>query len=226
MFVCNLRSFLPSLRNTALGAVLMTMSAATGANLIIDGDFASGTLDAWTTFTTDNGTIGTPLVRPFETIEGVASNAASFNVGRLPNTEGEGGGGIFQEFTFGGGTLTASMDVASFLDAGPGTANTNAGIFSLLLNGIVVDSIDFGRIEGGEILRSHLQFTGALDVGESELRVLITRPFVQPSGLRQYVDNIAVFQESDVPVPVPAPGTLALLGIGLAGLALTRRRKR
>ena len=38
------------------------------------------------------------------------------------------------------------------------------------------------------------------------------------------LDNLFLFGSGD-PAPVPEPGTLALLGFGLAGLGLTRRRK-
>ena len=59
-------------------AVTLVASAAPVPN----GDFETGDLTGWTTFTTTNGTIGTPAVVPFDTTGSGASNAAEFNVGR------------------------------------------------------------------------------------------------------------------------------------------------
>jgi hypothetical protein len=71
-------------------AVTLVASAAP----VVNGDFETGDLTGWTTFTTANGTIGTPAVVSFDTTGTGASNAAKFNVGRqvLGSGAPEGGG--------------------------------------------------------------------------------------------------------------------------------------
>ena len=57
---------------------------------------------------------------------------------------------------------------------------------------------------------------------DEELRGFF-EPFQLPGGLFQYVDNVALSGTSVV-AAAPEPGTLALLGLGIAGLAVRRRK--
>ena len=70
------------LRNISL-LVVFLMSKPAYANLITNGDFNAG-LSAWTTFTTGNGTIGSPTTTLFD-VDGdsVSTSAAQFLVGQV-----------------------------------------------------------------------------------------------------------------------------------------------
>jgi hypothetical protein len=84
--------------------------------------------------------------------------------------------------------------------------------FNVLLDSFLGSPTDFGSITG---------YIG-LDVGTNSVAyALLDVPAV--SGHNMYVDNI-VYQASASPVPEPA--TLSLLGLGLAGAAVVRYRRR
>ena len=95
-------------------ALVLFLAAAAEASPITltNADFSSG-LTGWTTFTTANGSLGPaplPSTQSFD-VDGdtVATSAAWFQVGQIVFTSGvQAGGGIFQSFTSGAGSLTAT----------------------------------------------------------------------------------------------------------------------
>jgi PEP-CTERM motif len=214
----NLAKFLDPITKTVLGVVVVSISTAAGANLITNGNFDTGNLNGWTTFTTANGTIGTPSVVPFDTTGSGASLAAQFNVGEVNFANVGAGGGIYQSFMFSGGTVTVSADIASNMAS---FVNVSGGVFTLLLDGVQIDVFDFGGIAEFTTERSTLDYTGPLAAGEHELRIGMIRAWrTNDTTPRQYIDNVNVSGGS-----APEPSTLALLGLGLAGLAASRQHK-
>ena len=86
----------------------------------------------------------------FDVLQGTVSRAVQFVEGQ-DGTSGLGqeGGGIFQDVDLETGVLTMSADIgvgrAAGADGGGGF-NGQAGIFQLLVDGVVVDTHDFGPL--------------------------------------------------------------------------------
>ena len=189
----------------AAGAVVVLalagVASASGLNAVANGDFQTGSLGPWTTFTTANGTINGGDVQSFDTTGGGASLAAHFNVGQVVFNPGVyEGGGIYQNFV-GSGNYSLSADIATFAPAG----NQACGKFDLLLDGTVVASHDFGgalttgTCNTGETDRFHLSASvnTSFQIQTHQVEVRITRPFTTQVGLTpdQYVDNILVIRK-------------------------------
>jgi hypothetical protein len=200
--------------------LIATAQTNTLANLVQNGDFATGNLSDWTVFLTSNGSLGAglPKVVPFDvTGTGTASDAAKFQAGVaklvLPIDLTSQGGGIYQTFNCSAGSYLVSADVAA--DDVSATANNSAGLFTLLLDGSPVASIDLGHISSDQILRGDLEATVPLSQGSHQLEVEITRPFLSGSSPGvieaqtpfQFVDNIQV-------TAVPEQTSLGLLSLG------------
>jgi hypothetical protein len=184
-----------------LAVVGLTAVIAVGvasAAPVANGDFETGDLTGWTTFTTANGTIGTPAVVPFDTTGTGASNAAQFGVGQVVFTPGvQEGGGIYQSVSTAAGLFDASADVA----ARAPVANNSCGLFELLVDGVVVAShntfsLDFTLCPANTTVRSTLSAAGlALSAGSHEIRIRITRPFITSAQTPlEYVDNVSLTQ--------------------------------
>lgn len=204
-----------------LPVLLSSIGMQANATLLTNGDFETGDFSGWTQFTTTGGTLGTgfPNVTPFDTNnDAVATNSAQFRVGGAAQpVSGQEGGGIFQMFNLASaGTVSFSADIAAF---DPDGGNSEWGIFTLLIDGISVDSYQFGNntFPGATTLYSTLSGSAALAAGAHEIRILMTRPFLQNSATPvQYIDNVAA--------TVPVPATLALVGLGLAGIGYRRKQ--
>jgi hypothetical protein len=217
-------------RKLALAAAVLTLLAAqeVKADLLVNGDFQTGDLTGWTTFTTADGSNGTglPDVVSFDTSGTGASLAAHFNIGQAVFVSGQQeGGGIFQDVATGAGTFTITGLLAS--QDSPLGPNSQLGIFSVLVDGVTEQTIDLGRSPAADaIVRNSFDVTfGIATAGTHEIQFLITRPFTSGLGNspEQYLDNLTL----NGPSPsVPEPSSLALCGLGGLGLAALARRRR
>ena len=200
-----------------------TATSANAAQLLVNGSFNAG-LSGWTAFTTANGTIGTPAVVAFDVTGAGIQNAAQFQAGQVVfggfGSPPE-GGGLFQIFNSAAGVATFTASIAAF---SPGGNNASAGVFSILLNGSVLQTIDLSFIESGAINRGQFNFSTLLTAGVNRLDIQVGRPFLSDSGTPfQYFTNVSLVQSVAV-VPEPATWALLIVGFGLVGVTARRRR--
>jgi hypothetical protein len=198
-----------------MGFVAAITPQTASASPIINGDFQTGDLTGWTIFNTATGTAGNPNVVSFAT-NGTASLAAHFNVGMISGLHGVGdyqGGGLQQNIFLTAGTYDLFYEFAA-----NGTGNADGGLFSLILDGVTVDSYNIGAING--IFRGSLSGQISVTSGLHNLQVEVRRQYYQPA-VDQYIDNVTIS-----PVGVPEPNSLGLLGLGSTILLALRYRFR
>ena len=225
------RSFQSVLRQAAVTLLLaggLALGGSDQASALENGDFESGVLDPWTTFLTDNGTIGDPSIVDFD-IDGPgglpSSLALELRTGQITHFTGlpPAGGGIEQIVSFNAGDLTISVDIAAM---NPSSAdNLFGGFFELLFDGVALDTaFDVGFLAGGESVFGMLSgsVVGVTE-GDHLVAVRVTRPRTAPPATPlQYVDNV----ELSGGAVVPEPGSVLLLAGALLGLATLRKRSR
>ena len=157
-----------------------------------NGDFETGDFSGWTTFVTDNGSIGDAEVSLFSmTQDRNRSEAARFNVGEQVWRRQQEGGGIFQTFEASGPLLVSAEIAADNLGHG---FNYAGGIFTLMVDGVAVARHDFGSVASNSVETATLEGTIHVQPGEHELRILMTRPYLRSPRLspHQWVDNVMI----------------------------------
>jgi hypothetical protein len=184
----------------ALAAALAVASGKTEAvsaftsssGSLVNGDFDTGDLTGWTSFTTVNG-LALMTVTPFDTNgDGIATFSAQFSVGQsaFEGSDVQRGGGIFQAVSLGSGELSISADIASEFTFP--FCNSDAGTVSLLVDGVEVDAHNFGEICGPSIKYSSLNANVLLSTaGMHEIRFLVTRAATL-SGVLNFLDDVVL----------------------------------
>jgi hypothetical protein len=220
----------------ASSAMLLAMSAvpASATELLSNGNFESG-LASWTSFHTANGTItespSSPpsaladvqnaAVKSFNTNGSGNSNALYLNAGKYAGPYGSGtaeGGGVFQEFISGTGTATFSVDIAAL-----SRYNMSGVLFSVLLDGAVLDSYSFDNLIAGAVSPNTLDFATDLTAGTHTLALEVTRLYAPSNIVAEYFDNASL---NFTPAAVPESSTWAMMIVGFGAAGLMMRRKR
>jgi hypothetical protein len=152
-----------------------------------------------------------------------SQNAGTFNVGEVSHTDVFEGGGVWQNFTSGGGLSTLSYDWAVL--GASHDDNYGGGRFSLVLDGVTLASYNSGYIVKGTIHRGSFSVDTTLTPGTHQFEILIERAARNDPGYTptQYVTNAFVTASSS---STPEPSTLLLFGSGLLGLGRVVRRRR
>jgi hypothetical protein len=201
-------------------AALLCVAATAQADVITNGDFETGDFTGWTVRDTPNGhSILTDVI--MYDIDGGGplpeSLAARFSVGERNYDGTQQGIELVQDVSLVGGIeYTFDADVAAWRHISG--SNAEGGVFSLILDGSVLDTWQCGGIgQPYYPTDKYGHVTGTYTPGSSgtyEIGMRITRPYTVPSdGPYQMVDNFT---------GIPEPATLALLALG--GLTALRRR--
>ena len=201
------------------------LAPAANADIVTNGNFATGDFTGWTQFTTSDGILGPsgsglPAVTSFDVTGSGAQNAAHFKVGQASLMLGsQQGGGITQTVTLPGGSVSFSADIAAMGNSLAG--NAEGGVFNVLLDGVTEDTVDIGHIDAGAVIRDTLSFTTTETAGAHPLEILITRPFINSTGTpEQFITNIGISSAA----AVPEPASLVLLAASLLSFSAVWRR--
>lgn len=218
--------------------LIATLSAgsAQASNLILNGDFASGTLASWTHYTTAGGTLSASASDPFGAAafdvdgNGASDLAARFRVGQSGSyTPGmPAGGGIAQSFVSTAGSFSLSMNFASFFEAAPISPASEGGLYQIFLDDLLLGSWNAGSINPGQTARNSVLYAGLISAGSHTLKIEMSRAalssasFMAPSP-RQFIDDVSLSVTATSPVPETRHSTMLLAGLGCIAM-LARRR--
>ena len=207
-------------KSFAVGLCLAVFASGASAATLVNSDFESGTLAGWSVTAFNAGNTIVNEVRDFDTTGTGASSAAAFNVGAERAFEDLGGISLTQQFEVGkSGVRKFGADVAAATGDFLGF-QSDAGLFELIINGTILDSVDFARIDPNDEERDSLFGSTFLNAGTNTFSIRITRGFINSSITPiQYVDNAFV-----TPVPLPAGFPLLLAGLGVFGLVRSRKK--
>jgi hypothetical protein len=207
--------------NLLLVLLLITVGSARADNLLSNSSFQDGNFNNWVLGTTSNGTAGEgfPIVTTWP-LGGM--NSAEYEVG---NVNGDGtyqGATLSQEFTTSGGSLSLGFDYAAM---GDGIHhNADAGEFVLMLDGIVLNSIDLGGIDPTQLITGELTADAMVSAGTHDFEIEILRPYLSSPANTPYQYVTDAFVNGAGGGTTPEPGTFVLLGSGLLGVLARRKR--
>jgi len=196
----------------------MTPDQMCANNLLNNGSFQNGDFTSWTLVTTANGTagVGFPIVTTWPL---GGSNAAQYEVGQVNYINGDFEGAmLLQIFAASSGTLDLAFDWAAMGDGIH--SNSDAGLFQLVLDGVVLNSYDVGHIGPNNLFNGTLSGAASVTAGMHFFEIDILRPFQSGQGTTPYE-----FITGASVSAVPEPYSLLLFGPGVVGLAAMLRRK-
>jgi len=183
-------------------SVAASMAAAlaghAAAQSFTNGNFETGDLSGWTVVNTPNG-VGAPgSIQTFD-IDGPgplgSTFVATFMVGNVVSMPGNQAGVEMTQSL----SLTAGTQYTVDFDWAAGrvstTGNAEGGVFSVIVAGAIVGQVAAGGISGTNPnpVYGHLtaHFTAASS-GPTDVGLRITRPYLSPGDLTDYVDNITI----------------------------------
>jgi len=183
------------MRSLALSAAATTclLAGHAAGQSFSNADFATGDLSSWQVTNTANG-VGAPGTVQLVDIDGPGplglSEAGSFQVGQAVFTSGvQEGIQMIQGLSLTGGTLyTFEFDCAAI---NTNTVNNaQGGVFSLIVDDVIIASFAAGSTSATTPRYGHVTapFTPPV-TGVYRVGARITRPYVSPGTLTQYVDN-------------------------------------
>lgn len=160
-----------------IAALTLLAASAQAQNLLVNGNFATGSLAPWVPFTTSNGTNGQGL--PNVLLFSGGTWSAHFNVGEVNFDQTPQGGGLSQTFSVtSSGTYNFSANIASE-DDGDGLVNADAGTFSVIIDGATLATKDLGGFSSPhQILRGTLTGSVSLTTGSHTFQIQITRVYI------------------------------------------------
>jgi hypothetical protein len=211
------RAFFLAFRLLVRSALLASAGACAvsqaAAPVLVNGDFEAGASTAWSISTTANGRLGVPAVVPVAAVGGISGQALRVNAGALEFDTAMAlqGGDITQSFMLAdGGAYHLSADIGVM---GQWGLNSEAGRFSLWLDGQLVADHAFGDIDEGEFQFASLSHVGVLSAGAHSVAVQVSRAYVGDDSQTpfQFIDNVAI-------TAVPEPSRLVLGLFGLVAL--------
>ena len=227
-----MRKTVTSLKATwaALSITLALLCSPAYANLVTNGSFETHTGKVATVGIGSTSITGWTVVGNYISM---VSNASFSGTGitasdgnwllDLTGNVGRGGGLISDAFaTEIGTTYNLLFDVGAFNYLGTSYGNA---IVDVWINGIAMGSfknINSLSHSGSDWETKSFDFTADSASTRVEFRSSLS---TASSNLGVGLDNIRVTSSIGTPSPVPEPLSLALFGVGLAGLALNRRRK-
>lgn len=195
---------------------VLLFSPVISAASLVNGDFETGDLEGWATFTNPGGE--TSSTTPGSTVDvylfdtngdGLESLAPRFTVGGA-------GGGISQSFILSNDSvLDIALDVAVF---GPGNVACNCNT-NLIIDGTILDNFFVSGTSVAEPLRRDtLSFSGPFSAGTHTLTIEMDRGGGATNAQRHFVDNIVVVDSVPQRVPI-SPIALAILAPVISGFA-------
>lgn len=182
-----------------LAALVLLGGAGLAWGQFNNGDFESGNSNGWTIRNTPNG-VGAPGTVEQYDIDGPGPKsstfAAKFAVGQAQFNSGvQEGVEVVQNLDLVGGVeYTISYAWATRRESN--TGNASGGVFAVIINGQIIGSpFDSGGIGGSNGFFKFgdysVMFT-APNSGSFEIGARITRPFLSPGDVFQYVDDFDI----------------------------------
>ena len=213
------KSMKKSFAALAGGAMLMVASFAANANLITNGNFATGTAAGWSS-------VGAVTVIPYSAY-GMAGTAAGSLYGAAFGGGEQAATGVVSQAiaTVVGLTYTISFDYGSYSGNTLATQSlkvsvTDVGAATTLLSQTISTVGSSTVLASIYSLFPTYTFTA---IGSSTLLSFSDVSLAFPA-VDGFLTNVAVNANALPVSPVPLPGTIALLGLAFAGLLASRKR--